>query len=81
MSTSNLSKIVDKDRNSIQTALQSAIVALNDWMCIYAPEMCDESRVKDAYNRVYEGGTLYYIATVVEQCNNALKEENDQNRN
>ena len=64
---------VYKDRESIQTALQSAIVALDDWACSYAPEMCDEERVKEAQARLSEYGTLYYIALTLEQCRKALK--------
>lgn len=56
-----------------EAALKSAILALDDWTNTYAPELCDEERVKQAQARITEYGTLAYIATVVEQCRNALK--------
>jgi len=58
---------------SLRTALKAAIIALDDWTNTYAPEFCDEERVKQAQNRLTEHGTLYYIATVVKQCSDALK--------
>lgn len=60
----------DKQRE----ALGAAITALDDWSCITAPEFCNEERVKAANNRLHEHGTLHYIATVVEQCRQALKD-------
>ena len=54
-------------------ALRAAITALDDWTNIYASDMCDEARVKEARDRISESGTLGYIATTVEQCRNALK--------
>ncbi len=54
-------------------AIDTAIVALNDWLHVYAPEFCDEKRVVEAQNRLQEGGTLYYIATVLQKCRPALK--------
>jgi len=68
-------KIEDEDEgDALRNALKTAIIALDDWTNTYAPEFCDEERVKQAQNRLTEYGTLYYIATVVKQCRDALKE-------
>jgi len=58
--------------------MQEAITALDDWTNIYAPELCNEERVKEAQNRINEYGTLAYIAAVVDNCHEALKEDNEQ---
>jgi hypothetical protein len=73
-------KAIDSDRNSLRTACQTALTALNDWLHIYAEELCDAERVKEAKDRVYERGTIAYIADVTTQCRLALKldEQNDQ---
>lgn len=73
-------KMIDDDRNSLRTALQASITALDDWLNIYAEELCDENRVKEAKERVGQFGTIAYIANVVAQCRAALKldEQNDQ---
>ena len=64
----------ETELQSLRAALKTAIIALDDWTNTYAPEFCDEERVKQAQNRLTEYGTLYYIATVVKQCRDALKE-------
>jgi hypothetical protein len=68
--------MIDKERNSVRTALQIAITALDDWTCTVAPEFCDPQRVAEALSRLMEGGTLSYIANTLEQCRKALKEDN-----
>lgn len=75
--------MIDEDRQSMRTALQAAIIALNDWLHIYAPEFCSEEHVKESQDRVFEYGTLAYISSVTTQCRDALRldKENDQNSN
>jgi len=72
---------ISKDRKSLRTALQEAITALDDWTNVYAPELCDPERVKEAKARISEYGTLAYISIVLENCRKAIKEDNDENRN
>lgn len=55
----------------LHKALDAAILALDDWTNIRAPEFCQDDRVKAARDRLNENGTLWYIATVVEQCREA----------
>jgi hypothetical protein len=61
----------------LRKALDAAILALDDWTNSYAPEFCEEFRVKMARDRIIEHGTLWYIATVVEQCRKAKKATNE----
>jgi hypothetical protein len=48
----------------LREALDRSRVAIDDWLNLYASEMCDEARVEEARKRTNENGTLYYIATV-----------------
>lgn len=73
----SLSETIARDRNSVRTALQTAMTALDDWSCTYAPEFCDPKRVQEAKNRLSDQGTLYYIAATLAQCRKAMKENND----
>ena len=66
-----------QENETLRSALKTAIIALDDWTHLYAPEFCDEERVNQAQIRLSEHGTLYYIADVVTQCRDALKETND----
>lgn len=72
--------MIDEERTSMRTALQAAIIALDDWLNLSAPEFCNEDRVKEAQNRVYKEGTVSYISDVTAQCRRALNQdlENDQ---
>jgi hypothetical protein len=48
----------------LREALDRSRIAIDDWLHLYASEMCDEARVEEAKKRTNENGTLYYIATV-----------------
>ncbi len=56
----------------LRAALTRSVTALDDWLNTYAPEFCDEARVKEASKRLRERGTLAYIADVQEQNREAL---------
>lgn len=62
----------------LQTALEAAVIALDDITCMLAPTMCNEARVAEATARIRKVGSLFYIATVVEQCNNTLNKKEDK---
>jgi hypothetical protein len=62
-------KAVDKE--SLRKALDAAILALDDWTNTYAADFCDEARVAEARARLSANGTVFYIATVVQQCTEA----------
>lgn len=59
-------------QNKQREALQAAITALDDWSVTHAPEFYTDEQVAAARNRLQEFGTLYYIATTIEQCKKAL---------
>lgn len=46
----------------VTQALARSMVALDDWLNVYAPEHCNADRVAEARARIAEGGTLGYIA-------------------
>lgn len=58
----------------LRSALNAAVIALDDWTNLYASEFCDEERVKEAQARIEQYGTLYYIASVVKKSRDALKD-------
>lgn len=71
-------KMIADERKSKETALQNAIDALNTWTATYASELCSDDMVEMAQKRILEhGGTLAYIADVVQQCKSALKDNNE----
>lgn len=76
-------KMIDEDRQSMHTALQAAITALDDWTSVYASEQCNPERVAEAQERIGRVGTIAYIAGVVTQCRRALNQDlaNDQDSN
>lgn len=55
---------IDGLAEDMAKALEQAITAIDDWLNIYAEDCCGEQRVREAKERVYENGTLWYIATV-----------------
>ncbi len=72
-------EMIDEERRSVETALQSAITALDDWLNTYASDFCDPQRVEEAQTRLQEHGTIAYITDVTTQCRAALnRKQNDQ---
>lgn len=67
------------ERERLRSALQEAIIALDDWTNSYAPEFCNPERVKEAQDRIYEYGTIGYIASVVTRCREALENKEKSN--
>lgn len=55
-------------------ALMSSMTAIDDWLNLYASELCDEVRVEEAKARVGAAGTLAYIADVQEANRIAMSE-------
>ena len=58
---------------ALQAALETSITAIDDWLNLYASDLCDEQRVQEARDRVFEHGTLWYIATTQKKNREALK--------
>lgn len=61
-------------------ALETASVALDDWLNDYAHDMCDPARVAEARQRLHERGTIGYIAQVQEKVRNALENRGKEQR-
>lgn len=59
------------DKQILTDALDAAILALDDWTAITAPDFCDEARVKAAQERLTNYGTLWYIATTIDKLRKA----------
>ena len=58
---------------SPKEALERSIVAIDDWLNVYASELCNQDRVDEANHRISNaGGTLAYIANVQQQNRAAL---------
>lgn len=56
---------------TLKAALETSVMAIDDWLNIYASDFCDEERVREASQRIRKaGGTLAYIA-LVQQINQA----------
>jgi hypothetical protein len=54
--------------------LEELAIALDDWLHIYASDMCDEKDVKESFKRIKEnGGTIAYIATLRQKIRKELK--------
>lgn len=54
------------------TALSRSMTAIEDWLNIYASDLCATDRVEEARRRVGEHGTLAYIADVQQVNRDAL---------
>lgn len=59
-------------------ALETATVALDDWLHQYAPEFCGEPYVSETKKRIRAGGgTLAYVATIQEAIHAAIVKAKD----
>lgn len=59
--------------NELATVLKTNIQALDDWLNIWASDFCNESRVREARNRVNKVGVVAYIAEIQEQNRKTLR--------
>jgi hypothetical protein len=55
------------DKQVLQQAVDAAILALDDWTHVYAPEYCDSTDVANSKLRLQENGTVWYIANVLDK--------------
>jgi hypothetical protein len=58
-------------------ALRTSMVALDDWLNIFASEFCDKQRVKEAYARINAEGTIAYLSGIQESNRTALSNLNE----
>jgi hypothetical protein len=50
---------------ALEAALKRAGQALNDWVVVYASDMCDDATVGQTKRRIWDaGGTLAYVAEI-----------------
>ncbi len=59
-----------------EAALETSMVAIDDWLNTYASELCDPGRVQEATTRIRQYGTIGYIAHV-QEINRAAMEHNN----
>lgn len=69
-----------KRERDLRAALERSMVAVDDWLNLYAPECCNQERVDETKARVSENGTLAYIADVQQQSRNALENESTEDK-
>lgn len=58
--------------SDIEQKCRVALQALSDWAVTYAPYMCDPETVEKAKARIFERGTLAYIANATDQLRAAI---------
>ena len=62
-----------EENKALRKALERSVVAIDDWLNIYAEDHCNADRVAEAKARTNENGTLWYIATTQEANRKALR--------
>lgn len=70
----------DRAREQLKVAreaIETSVTAMDDWLNTFAPEHCDEDRVKEALDRVNRAGTVAYIAHVQLKNGEALSTLDD----
>jgi len=62
-------------KQTVKATMQHATQALDDWLNIYAEELCDHEKVALARKRIEDsGGTLAYIAGITQNLREAIKD-------
>jgi len=60
------------ENKSKSVALDHALLALNDWMNLYASDICSPDRVKQAQSRMKNRGGLAYIGEAISVVSDAI---------
>ena len=74
----HVAQLLDRARSAeqrearLRKALEASVVAIDDWLHTFAPELCGADAVAETEARINEGGTLWYIATTQEANRAAL---------
>jgi len=63
---------LERENAELRAALERSVVAIDDWLNLYASEHCNADRVAEAKARANENGTLWYIASTQEANRAAL---------
>jgi len=66
---------LSRENEALKAALARSMTALDDWLNIFAEDMCEEERVREAKQRVYEHGSIHYISMVQQQNRAALRQK------
>lgn len=61
------------DYAALEAALERSLLAIDDWLHLFAPELCNPDDVARSRSRVMAVGTLAYIADVQQQNRAALR--------
>lgn len=64
--------------DALVKALERSVVAIDDWLNLYASEHCNADRVAEAKARTNENGTLWYIASIQEANRAALRDAKER---
>lgn len=64
-----------QENERLRAALDRSMIAIDDWLNTYAPDLCDEARLAETETRIAEMGTLAYIAEVQQQNRAALEQD------
>jgi hypothetical protein len=68
--------VIENDENSIigmAKALESSIIAIDDWLHLYAPDICDDIDLAETTHRIENaGGPLAYIAKIQDENRKAI---------
>ena len=67
--------------SELEAALRQSMIALDDWLNIWAADMCGVDRVEQARERVSRNGTIAYISDVQSINRAALRENPDLHDN
>ncbi|MHC2481612.1 hypothetical protein [Rhizobium leguminosarum] len=60
----------------LEAALKLSFRAINDWVVVYASDMCDDARVEETKLRIRDaGGTLAYVAEINSVLGPLLQEQ------
>jgi hypothetical protein len=59
-------------------ALNASVTAIDDWLNTYAADHCDETHVKEAWQRIGDsGGTIAYIADIQKMNRQTIAKANE----
>jgi hypothetical protein len=62
----------------LREAIERSMLAIDDWLNVYAETECDADRVAQAKSRIRQKGTIGYIADVQKQNREAIAAQEDK---
>jgi len=70
---------VERENVRLREALECSVTALDDWLHVYAHDLCGETHVEESRARIGRFGTLGYIADVQFRNRAALAQKETKN--